>query len=444
MDSKYSIKKGTLVSIADAIREKTGSTENLSPEEMPNGVAEVYQAGYDKGLAASGGVVVDPDKIIEKTVTGTTIRVDDVSEIPHKCTLSVDKDSSVKVCKKNLWDFKSGVGLYSYTNADGQRSERYGYKVKLPAGTYTAHAELVEDLGGSYKYLYSYIVKDDGSVVKSLALVASTQINTQTFTLNEDEWWLVCHGYAADKISAATANKLFNQGWNVQIELGKIETSYESYSEPETHIITAGQIIEIDSFCHVMSLFADNDATITFSYHKSWGMQSEYDRFWDAYQQRGNRTVYTSAFYGSWTDATYNPKYPIKVSQGNSLFGDSDVTDTKVPIDITGSTTNHSGLFVGSDIITIRKLIVAAHNAYNNTFSTSSLEDITFEGEIGKNISFSQCEKLTDASVQSIIDHLKDMTDATAPTLTFHATVGSKLTQVQKDTISAKNWTLAY
>ena len=54
------------------------------------------------------------------------------------------------------------------------------------------------------------------------------------------------------------------------------------------------------------------------------------------------------------------------------------------------------------------------------------------------------CPDLSDATIQSIIDGLADLTGATAQTLTFHATVGNKLTEAQKATITAKNWTLVY
>ena len=74
-----------------------------------------------------------------------------------------------------------------------------------------------------------------------------------------------------------------------------------------------------------------------------------------------------------------------------------------------------------------------------------NLEDIEFApGTIKISIPFSWNDKLTDASVQSIIDGLADLTGQTAQTLTFTGTVGNKLTQAQKDAISAKNWTLAY
>ena len=47
-------------------------------------------------------------------------------------------------------------------------------------------------------------------------------------------------------------------------------------------------------------------------------------------------------------------------------------------------------------------------------------------------------------SIQSIADGLADLTGQTAQTLTLHATVGAKLTDAQKATITAKNWTLVY
>ena len=52
--------------------------------------------------------------------------------------------------------------------------------------------------------------------------------------------------------------------------------------------------------------------------------------------------------------------------------------------------------------------------------------------------------KLSDETIQSIIDGLADLTDGTAKTLTLHSTVGAKLTDEQKATITAKNWTLVY
>jgi uncharacterized protein related to proFAR isomerase len=98
-----------------------------------------------------------------------------------------------------------------------------------------------------------------------------------------------------------------------------------------------------------------------------------------------------------------------------------------------------------SNLHTIEKFVVKDSITLEETFKNcDELQNITFDGVIGVSIDFSQSSKLTNASVQSAIDYLKDLTGATAKTLTLHATVGAKLTQAQKDAISAKNWTLVY
>lgn len=75
----------------------------------------------------------------------------------------------------------------------------------------------------------------------------------------------------------------------------------------------------------------------------------------------------------------------------------------------------------------------------------TALEDISFmPGTIEGAISFNKSSKLSAESVQSIIDGLADLTGKTTQTLTLHATVGGNLTDAQKASITAKNWTLAY
>ena len=65
------------------------------------------------------------------------------------------------------------------------------------------------------------------------------------------------------------------------------------------------------------------------------GKKAEYDAFWDTFQNNGNRTTYSYAFYGSavgWNDTTFNPKYPIKIIYGECLFQNSPIT--RIPVDI--------------------------------------------------------------------------------------------------------------
>ena len=75
------------------------------------------------------------------------------------------------------------------------------------------------------------------------------------------------------------------------------------------------------------------------------GKQSEYDRFWDTFQEKGKRKTYNHAFYvphtsyatalPCWNDDTFRPKYPITCRAGNG--GDYMLTFsmvTRIPVRI--------------------------------------------------------------------------------------------------------------
>ena len=73
-----------------------------------------------------------------------------------------------------------------------------------------------------------------------------------------------------------------------------------------------------------------------------------------------------------------------------------------------------------------------------------ALKNISFvAGCIKKSISFAQSDKLTDESIQSIIDGLADLTGQTAQTITFHPDVKNKLTEEQIASVTSKNWNIA-
>ena len=109
--------------------------------------------------------------------------------------------------------------------------------------------------------------------------------------------------------------------------------------------------------------------------------------------------------------------------------------------------TNFNAMFCySSRIVEIGEMDISNAKSVTNMFlSCSSLERISFApGCIKISLSFAYSNLLDDASIQSIIDGLADLSGATAQTLTLHATVGAKLTDAQKASASAKNWTLAY
>lgn len=197
-----------------------------------------------------------------------------------------------------------------------------------------------------------------------------------------------------------------------------------------------------------LTQIADNQERVFYAGYDA-STKDAYDKFWDAYQQNGNRLNNSYAFCHSyWNDTIYNPKYPITTNttslNATYMFYRSGITDTKV--DITINATNSTGVFyMASSLVTIRKLIVADGVAFTEWFtSCTALKNLTMAGVISKNISFADCSKLTNESVQTVIDCLKDLSGGTAQKLTLHATVGAKLTDTQKTAISAKNWTLVY
>ena len=100
----------------------------------------------------------------------------------------------------------------------------------------------------------------------------------------------------------------------------------------------------------------------------------------------------------------------------------------------------------GIEIIDGTPLNVSNTNTFNSTFTQCiNLREIRFAvNSIKGSISFVNSSHLSTDTIQSIIDGLADLTDGTAQTLTLHATVGSKLTDEQKATITAKNWELVY
>lgn len=178
------------------------------------------------------------------------------------------------------------------------------------------------------------------------------------------------------------------------------------------------------------------------------GMQDEYDRFWDNFQNYGNKTDYENAFR-KWPDACYNPKYPIVTSSGstraNSMFNQSTITDTRVDITINSVGTTHV-FYNAQSLHTIRKLKVNKNVTFANWFTyDSALENIVIDGEIGQNISFADCKKLTHDSLMSIIEHLYNY-KADGDTSTHTCTIGStnlnKLSEAEIAIATEKGWSL--
>ena len=164
--------------------------------------------------------------------------------------------------------------------------------------------------------------------------------------------------------------------------------------------------------------FEDNiDKISDSSYETGYvdGQQNEYDKFWDNFQINGTRTEYGSAFLATsgansgWNDENYKPKYDFNnLTNANKMFWAAQITNTQKPITIKDGA-DIVQIFGGSSIETIPLLKFEGDvlNFTNSFLSCTKLKNITIEGNIYKDISFST-SPLTVESAKSIINALCD------------------------------------
>lgn len=224
------------------------------------------------------------------------------------------------------------------------------------------------------------------------------------------------------------------------------------------------------------------------------GKQSQYDEFWDAFQQNGNRTDYAFAFTGHiWDYFDFKPKYDIFPTSAYNMFN-VPYLDSKEPLDLfsklkdAGVTLDfskctkfqymfnsypvtHIGIVDTTSVIglstqvfwqcnklhTIEKLIIKNDGTtiFNEqTFGGCiALKNLIIEGVIGNNIYFNACP-LSKDSIISIFDALS--TTVTDKTLTLKKSAVNTAFGINVDdtstytdewkslTESKKNWNIAY
>lgn len=188
------------------------------------------------------------------------------------------------------------------------------------------------------------------------------------------------------------------------------------------------------------------------------GKKSQYDEFWDSYQNNGARNYYILAFGGEgWNDKTFRPKYNIAVqSDSFQMFRSTAITDLVAALNRAGVTLDfskatsftqvfHSAaltrigtidttnapsvtftqlFFNCQKLITIEKLILSNNGTqkYSQTFQgCDALVNLTIEGVIGQTgVSFQQSKSLSKASITSIINALSTTTSGLS--ITFSKT----------------------
>lgn len=191
------------------------------------------------------------------------------------------------------------------------------------------------------------------------------------------------------------------------------------------------------------------------------GKQAEGLAYWKAITENGERTSWNYAFaYSDYTEIEFVKPVVITGEHQRLFYAyHGKKLPRKQDIDLSGVTS--AQLFFsyldlsynGSTYLTIPDYGIPALNYYTSTYANSNaiqtievircheattfsssftesrnLENITFEGTIGRNISFSSCKSLTVDSLKNIITHLKDYTgtgDANDHTYTITLTTSA-------------------
>ncbi|MBE7020467.1 MAG: hypothetical protein E7411_03415 [Ruminococcaceae bacterium] len=211
------------------------------------------------------------------------------------------------------------------------------------------------------------------------------------------------------------------------------------------------------------------------------GKKSQYDFFWDNYQDYGNRGDYSHAFTSEyWNNDTLLPKYDIIVNgSADRMFMNVqgakrrplDLVDLLEKqgrkldfkgctrfyyafywayikrlgtIDMTSSTTNDF-VFETPILQTIEKLIVNENTPFaSRSFHATSLTNINeIEGHFGKNMTFAQCP-LTKASITNVVNALSDTTSGLTCTFNKTAKESAFATEEWAALIATKpNWSFS-
>lgn len=203
------------------------------------------------------------------------------------------------------------------------------------------------------------------------------------------------------------------------------------------------------------------------------GKKSEYDAFWDSFQDYGKRTNYDSAFaqYG-WKKNILKPKYQIKPINAQRMFYGSKTLEGDVEgvididfsnctdfyqtfqnsymsrlgiIDLRKATSNTNVFLQCYNLVTIDKIIVSENLPFWLNFrSDTKLKNVVVEGTIA--IDFGAPDSpLSITSLKSIITHLKDYSGTTSEftyTVTFKTSAFAEL-EAEGFTEEDKEWLIS-
>lgn len=442
--AKKVYEEANIRAIADKIREKSGSNSTYKTSEMPNGIDEVYEAGQNS--------MIDESKIIKGTATGEgSLVLNDVSEVPHKIKATIKVNESETFIAADVY-----------------------YHFELPYDD-TKPMPIKEINEAENKIICEYEYSWDG--IEMLPHTCTiTVLEGFDFSILKGALGIVSSYYATE------FTVVHAKATSITLTVTDNDTKSATY-RPNAD----GVIDNIVSYSPNMKFKLDGTNEITVEYHKSWGMQEEWNRFWDTYQDNGNRSRYAYAFAGvGWARKNMlPPKYPIVLQNGTfanrGMFqqfnqdkgsaGRYNLTEISSMIDASNMTNAHSmfadarvenltldlsnctdatSMFnmgnAGGDVDGIYLKVSEKLKITTSMFAhCKNLKTLRFtEGSVlATSLSFAHSPMLDDESIDNIITTLKDLTGATAKTLTVHANVYDRMVERGVDAlVTAKNWTL--
>lgn len=468
--------------------------DNLNTIKNTN--QNVYNAGKES--------MIDRDKVIEKTANGNPVAIDDVSEIPHTVGIKVKNtknlipypydDGESKTMYGLTWTVNPDRSISATGNQTGWSRFNLGSFDVIEGETYTVKAHCNEEL---QNICLDCQLKDiDGNKIKSLMRYSKEPLVIDTSLYPGIAYILVTIALSYND-REVICNNLF-----VQAERGSTATEYVDYNTPavgvEVTLTENGTVyttdsngcFECDSLSPNMTFVCDDVVDITVNYWKSWGMQIEYDRFWDRYQEKGNRGRHYNAFSSLGADAwwydNFKPKYDMKPTDAQYMFWQfgrfrdepfnlkQQLIDCGVEMDFSqckgmfqvfnGSTFSHIPYLNCSNsteffqtfweclyLETIDGIYLTKVATFTEPFKNCyKLKNISFDGEIGNSIDFQWSPLLTVESLRSILTALsKDATQANGKTITFN-TASKAVIEADYDCASelalavGAGWTVAY
>ena len=424
--------------------------EGTRTADYADKIDEVYEAGQSS--------MIDESKLLPTTVSGKFISLNDVSEIPHKVKCKVSgvenaEDVTVTVIGKNLFDVskvKNGTGVTN--NGDGTISISQGYYT-ISTGTLKDAAPDVQ-VGQYVTFSGESNAYNNGEMLNRVYLSCGVTMHFNKSYLITQEMLDSRMSFYGRRENDGTLTGSYYK--NIQLENSLSVTDFEPYDKKTFSPNKDGIVDGIMSNSPSMTIITDNEnAILEAEYNKSYGMKSEYDTFWDIYQEYGQRKHYGQFFAGQcWTAAIAKPKYDIRPINGSThMFRDGlkDIPNGDLveylanlnpPIELdfsqctsfietffyapikrigvidTRSANSFSGTFANmstTGLETIDLLILRddGSQTFNTTMFTggNNLKNITIQGTIGQpNITLKDFKVLTQASILSFLNALSSST----------------------------------